>query len=101
VEMEKAAAAKKVKEEDRLRKRAEEIKKAQEEAKREATKKTSSRGSGAGMMNDPDLIEAMKNPKVSAALSELMSGPGGPMGIMSNPAKLQELMSGKLLEGIA
>ena len=45
------------------------------------------------LQNDPELQEAMKNPKVIAAFSELMSGPGGPMGLMSNPGKLQSLMS--------
>lgn len=57
-------------------------------------------GGGAGMdglmqmlMSDPELQEAMKNPKVVAAFSELMNSPGGPMGLMSNPAKLQELMA--------
>ena len=34
----------------------------------------------------------MKNPKVLTALQELMSGPGGPMGLLSNPGKLQQLM---------
>ena len=28
-----------------------------------------------------------------AAFQELMSGPGGPMGLLSNPGKLQELMA--------
>jgi len=35
----------------------------------------------------------MQNPKVQAAFQDLMSGPGGPMGLMQNPAKLQELMA--------
>ena len=30
----------------------------------------------------------MKNPKIQKAFSDLMSG-GGPMGLMSNPGKLQ------------
>jgi hypothetical protein len=46
-----------------------------------------------GMMADPEMREAMANPKVQKALQEVMSGPGGPAGLMSNPAKLQELMS--------
>merc|ERR1719352_295018 len=47
----------------------------------------------AGLMGDPEIQEAMKNPKVVAAFQELMSGPGGPMGLLSNPGKLQELMA--------
>jgi len=47
----------------------------------------------AGLMSDPDLQEAMKNPKVMSALQDLMSGPGGPMGLLSNPGKLQQLMT--------
>lgn len=35
----------------------------------------------------------MQNPKVMKAFQDLMSGPGGPMGAMSNPAKLQEMMA--------
>lgn len=35
----------------------------------------------------------MQNPKVMQAFQDLMSGPGGPMGLMSNPAKLQEIMA--------
>jgi len=46
----------------------------------------------AGMMNDPEIKEAMKNPKVMNAFKELSSTPGGPMGLMSNPGKLQEMM---------
>jgi suppressor of tumorigenicity protein 13 len=45
------------------------------------------------LMSDPELQEAMKNPKVMAVFSELMSSPGGAMGLMSNPAKMQELMA--------
>ena len=44
-------------------------------------------------MSDPELAAGMQNPKVMAAFSEIMQAPGGPMGLMSNPAKLQELMS--------
>ena len=47
----------------------------------------------AGLMSDPDIAEGMKNPKVMKAFQDLMSGPGGPMGLMSNPAKLQEMMA--------
>jgi hypothetical protein len=43
-------------------------------------------------MSDPDMREALSNPKVQKVLQDLMSGPGGPAGLMSNPAKLQELM---------
>ena len=44
-------------------------------------------------MSDPELAAGMQNPKVMAAFSEIMQAPGGPMGLMSNPAKLQEMMS--------
>eukprot|EP00977_Amphora_coffeiformis_P018184 scaffold6271_cov171-Amphora_coffeaeformis.AAC.10 len=106
LETEKADAEKRKQEKERLRKRAEEIKKAKEEAKREA-KQAKSRGQAAGMggmpggmppgmadmMNDPEFLAGMQNPKIQAAFQELMSGPGGPMGLMQNPAKLQELMA--------
>lgn len=44
-------------------------------------------------MGDPEIQESMKNPKVMAAFSELMSGPGGPASLLSDPSKLQKLMS--------
>merc|ERR1712194_766818 len=50
-------------------------------------------GMMAGMMSDPEIKEGFKNPKVMKAFQELMSGPGGVAGIMSNPAKLQEMMA--------
>jgi len=129
VEMEKEQASKRVEEEAKLKKRAEEIKKAQEEAKAEAQRerqqRESARSSTGGMpggmpggsmpggmggmpggsmpggmagmmgamMSDPEIAAGLKNPKVMQAFSELMSGPGGAAGLMSNPAKLQELMS--------
>ena len=43
--------------------------------------------------SDPEIAAGMKNPKVMKALQELLSGPGGPMSAMSNPAKLQEMMA--------
>ena len=43
--------------------------------------------------SDPEIKEGFKNPKVMKAFQELMSGPGGVAGIMSNPAKLQEMMA--------
>lgn len=113
VEEEKREAKERIEKEEKIRKRASEIKKAQEEAKEEEAK-TPRGGSGmpggmpggmpagmpAGMgnimemlQNDPELQEAMKNPKVVAAFSELMNSPGGPMSLMSNPAKLQQLMA--------
>jgi len=49
-------------------------------------------GMMAGLMSDPEIAEGMKNPKIQKAFSDLMSG-GGPMGLMSNPGKLQELMA--------
>ena len=98
--------------EDALRKKAQEIKQAQAEAKAEAAAAAAAAsrsasmpgmpgggfGGGmdpsmmAGLMSDPEVREAMKNPKVLTALQELMSGPGGPMGLLSNPGKLQQLM---------
>jgi suppressor of tumorigenicity protein 13 len=132
LEVEKEVAAKRIQDEEKLRKRADEIKKAQEDARREAAEEAAeSMGMGGegmggmpggmggmpggmpggmgggmpggmggmdmsglmGMMADPEMREAMSNPKVQKALQELMSGPGGPAGLMSNPAKLQELLS--------
>jgi suppressor of tumorigenicity protein 13 len=116
VEAEKARASSKVEEEEKKRKRAEEIRKAREEQANEARAAAREMPSGmpggmggmggmpSGMggmppgfmesiLSDPDLAASMQNPKVVAAFSELMSGPGGPMGLMSNPAKLQELMA--------
>jgi suppressor of tumorigenicity protein 13 len=109
VEAEKARASCKVEEEEKKRKRAEEIRKVREEQAKEAQASRDIPGGMGGMpgmggmggmppgfmealMSDPELAAAMQNPKVVAAFSELMSGPGGPMGLMSNPAKLQELM---------
>ena len=123
LEHEKQAASERIQQEDRLRKKAEEIKKAKEEAMKEAAEEAKNAqrsasmpsggmpGMGGGMpgmpgggmpgmeglmgslISDPELLAAMQNPKVQAAFQELMSGPGGPMGLMSNPAKLQEMMS--------
>ena len=45
------------------------------------------------LLEDPELQQAMQNPKVIAAFSELMQSPGGAMGLMSNPAKMQQLMA--------
>jgi len=39
------------------------------------------------------LAAGMQNPKVMAAFQELMSSPGGAMGLMSDPSKLQKLMA--------
>ena len=102
-------------EEDKLRKKAMEIKKAKASsaAAAAAAAGSSSRGMPGGMpgmggmpndmagmggmmvglMSDPEISAGMKNPKIMAAFTSLMSGPGGPMGLMSNPAKLQELMT--------
>jgi suppressor of tumorigenicity protein 13 len=113
IEQEKAEAAARVAEEERLRKRAEEIKRAREEAKKEEARSSAGTmpgmsgmpgmpGMGGGMpgmpgmadlLSDPELMAELQNPKVMEAFQELMSGPGGPMGLMSNPQKLQELMS--------
>lgn len=121
LEHEKLVANERIQEEDRLRKKAADIKKAKEDAMREAAEEEAQRssagmpggfpggmpgmpGGGGGMpsgmegmmgalLSDPELMAAMQKPKVQAAFQELMSGPGGPMGLMSNPAKLQEMMS--------
>jgi len=111
VEQEKTDAAKRNEEEERLRKKAADIKKAQAEAKREAEEEAA-RSSAAGgfpggggmpggmggmpgmggmggmpgmadIMKDPELVAAMQNPKVMKAFTEAQS----------NPAKLMELMS--------
>ena len=122
VEKEKEEAQERIEKEEALRKKAEEVKRAREEAKREEAE-ASARSAGmggmpggmggmpggmggmggmpgmpspdmmAGMMNDPEIKEAMSNPKVVAAFQEIMSGPGGPMGLLSNPGKLQQLMA--------
>merc|ERR1712070_921461 len=47
----------------------------------------------ASLMSDPELAAGMANPKIMGAFSKLMSGPGGPASLLSNPAKLQELMA--------
>jgi Flp pilus assembly protein TadD len=113
LEKEKAEAEERIKQEDKLRKRAEEIKKAQEEAKRESSRSAaagSSSGTGGGFggmpggmgmgmggipgmeglmgefMKDPELMAALQKPKVQAALGELMGGGA------TNPAKIGELM---------
>merc|ERR1712157_619723 len=95
MEYERLMGEKRKEETERMRKRAEEIRKSQEESK----SSTPPGGMPAGfaglmssLMSDPELAAGMQNPKVMQAFSELMSGPGGPMGLMSNPAKLQQLM---------
>lgn len=116
VEEELKEAQDRIDKQDSLKKRAEEIKKAQEEAMRDDDEEaySSSRGAGGGMpggmpgggmpggpgmagmaemMKDPEIMEAMQNPKVVAAFSELMNSPGGPMGLLSNPQKLQDMMA--------
>jgi suppressor of tumorigenicity protein 13 len=45
-----------------------------------------------GLMSDPEIAEGMQNPKIQAAFQDLM-GSGGPMGAMSNPGKIQEMMA--------
>merc|ERR1712115_419420 len=50
-------------------------------------------GMMAGLMKDPEIAEAMKNPKVMAAFQKVLGEPGGVMGLMSNPGKLQEMMA--------
>jgi len=119
IEKEKEEAQERIQKEEALRKKAEDIKRARDEAKREEAE-AAAREAGAGgmpggmggmpggmggmpgmpgpdmmsgMMNDPEIKKAMENPKVVKAFQEIMSGPGGPMGLLSNPAKLQELMA--------
>merc|ERR1712238_469288 len=100
----------KLEEEVKLRKRAEEIKKANEEAETEAkadAARTRADAATGGMPNspdmqglmgailsDPELAAGLQNPKVMEAFSSIMSSPGGAMGLMSNPSKLQEMMGG-------
>ena len=110
--------------EEKLKKKAEEIKKAREEAKREAEEEEAARsaagsgmpgmggmpggmpdmgGMGGGMpgmggmgglmsslLSDPELAAGLQNPKVMAAFQSLSANPAG---LMSNPGKLQELMT--------
>lgn len=108
MEAERVRGEQRQQETERMRKRAEEIKKAREEAAAEQSRASpppggmpGGMGGGmpggmaglmSGLMSDPELAAGMQNPKVMKAFSDLMSGPGGPMGLMSNPAKLQELM---------
>jgi suppressor of tumorigenicity protein 13 len=112
LESEKQAASERIHQEERLRKKAEDIKRAKEEALQEAAEesKNSQRapsmpfggfpgmpgGGGGGMegimgalLSDPELMAAMQNPKVQTAFQELMSSPDG---FMSNPSKVQEMM---------
>mmetsp|Transcript_15119 Transcript_15119/g.34619 ORF Transcript_15119/g.34619 Transcript_15119/m.34619 type:complete len:374 (+) Transcript_15119:157-1278(+) len=123
IEKEKEEAHERIEKEEKLRKKAEDIKRAREEAKREQAESAArGAGMGgmpggmggmpggmpggmggmpgmpspdmmSGMMNDPEIKKAMENPKVVEAFQEIMSGPGGPMGLLSNPGKLQELMA--------
>eukprot|EP00545_Synedropsis_sp_CCMP1620_P011918 CAMPEP_0119004886 /NCGR_PEP_ID=MMETSP1176-20130426/1409_1 /TAXON_ID=265551 /ORGANISM="Synedropsis recta cf, Strain CCMP1620" /LENGTH=354 /DNA_ID=CAMNT_0006956643 /DNA_START=85 /DNA_END=1149 /DNA_ORIENTATION=+ len=115
VEGEKLRASVKVEKEEKMKKRASEIRQAQEEAKAARSSASPSGGMPGGMggmgggmpggmpgmppgmmealASDPELAQAMQNPKVIAAFSQLMNGPGGAAGLMSNPGKLQELMS--------
>lgn len=106
VELEKENAKKRNKEEEKLRKKAADIKKAQEEAKREAAAASSSASASAGgmggsmpggmpggmagmmggLMDDPEIAAGLQNPKVQEAMMGMMSG-GGP-----DPAKMMELM---------
>jgi suppressor of tumorigenicity protein 13 len=104
-EAEVSAGEARRKEKERLKKRAEEIRKAREEAKKQQpmdddvddipdiSGQRGMEGLMAAMMSDPELLTEMQNPKVQAAFQELMSGPGGPMGLLANPQKLQELMA--------
>lgn len=121
IEKEKEEAQERIQKEEALRKKAEDIKRAREEAREEADAAARDAGMGgmpggmpgmpggmpggmggmpgmpnpdmmSGMMNDPEIKKAMENPKVVAAFQEIMSAPGGPMGLLSNPGKLQELM---------
>jgi len=37
------------------------------------------------LMSDPEIAEGMKNPKIMAAMTKLMSNPAGAMSLMSDP----------------
>eukprot|EP00986_Skeletonema_menzelii_P017171 scaffold17998_cov115-Skeletonema_menzelii.AAC.2 len=117
-ELDAEVVKKKLEEEEKLKKRAAEIKKAQEEARKEAEEEAKARASSSGMggmpgmggmggmpgmgggmegmmaglMSDPEIAEGLQNPKVQAAFQDLM-GSGGPAGLMSNPGKIQEMMA--------
>ena len=111
-ELEAVKVGGRLQEEEKLKKRAEEIKKAREEAQKKSTSSTRA-PSGMGDMpsgmpggmpgmppglmealaSDPELAAGMQNPKVIAAFTSLMSQPGGPASLLSNPAKMQELMA--------
>jgi len=121
IEKEKLEAEERIKEECALRKKAEDIKRAREEARREEEEAAASAAQGGmpgggmggmpgggmggmpggGMFNqnmmdamsDPEVQAALKNPKVIAAFQEIMSAPGGPAGLLSNPGKLQQFMA--------
>jgi suppressor of tumorigenicity protein 13 len=134
VEEEKNQAKERLAKEDKMRKRAEDIRKAQQEEKSQQQEQQggggggmpggmpdfggmggADGGAGGGMpgmgggmpgmggmdmgglmsmfMGDPEIQEGMKNPKVMAAFSELMSSPGGPAALLSDPTKLQKIMS--------
>lgn len=111
-ELEAIKVGGRLQEEEKLKKRAEEIKKAREEAQKKSASSTRAPGSmgdmpggmpgGMGGMppglmealaSDPELAAGMQNPKVIAAFTSLMSQPGGPASLLSNPAKMQELMA--------
>jgi len=96
----------KLEEEERKKKRLEEIRKAQEEAKKEQeaeeveARASASAGPGAGfggmpggmggmadILSDPEIAAGLKNPKVMAAMAQMMGG-GAP-----DPSKIMQLMS--------
>jgi len=84
-------------------------KKKQAPPRKEENKKESGSGDADGkseiknlLMKDPNVAEAMKDPKVALALQKLTKEPGGMTSILSNPAKLKEYTSdpeiGSLIE---
>ena len=121
IEMEKAEAAKRIEEEERLRKKVADIKKAQEESKqREAEEKKARSARAAGMpgmggmpdmggmpggmggfmgemMKDPELMAALQNPKVMQAFAQAQQDPSKLADLMSDPevGPLLQKMTGK------
>jgi suppressor of tumorigenicity protein 13 len=112
-EIEAEIVHQRLEEEEKLRKKAEEIKKAREEAKQrewqEANEAKASSGMGgmpnmpgggmggmpggmggmqgllSAIMSDPELATALQNPKVMTALTSMMSNPGKAMEMMNDP----------------
>jgi len=101
MEAEKAKAEKRLQQEEKLKKKYNDIKKAKEDAQNDDAPPTPTpagippgmAGLMQALMSDPELAAGMQNPKVMKAFQDLMTAPGGAMALMSNPAKLQQLMT--------